>query len=176
MRNHAVYCFAHSPNSTAQALRMPRRSVRKRVSAHANAAKHERRYASADQPRLKAQVKARIASSSLVVRADLLIYNDARPLSQDSRLSVFPAATLLDYHASDDDGVVDERRLRRCCARASRTWAKPVSSAPPFSFSRARSSPRAPPPLLARSPHAPPTLRSTPCLACNAAPLRFRSC
>ena len=87
---------------------MPRRGVRKRVSAHANAAKHERRYASAEQPRLKTQVKVRIASCS----ADSCtpIYNAAQPLLQAARLSVF-SATLLDYHASDDDGVLDERRF-----------------------------------------------------------------
>ena len=89
---------------------MPRRSVRKRASAHANAAKRERRYTSADQPRLKTQVQVRIASRS-VVHADLHSYSVTQPLLQVARLSMFSAATLLDYHASDGDGVLDERRF-----------------------------------------------------------------
>ena len=113
---------------------MPRRGARSRAARRAVTARFAHAAETERHPVHRARHEARAFVSLALAHAKRgnAKSTDGR-VSQDLQTHAFSAATLLDYHASDGDGVLDERRSasrRSACCRVLRTWSRAATFVP----------------------------------------------
>ena len=95
----------------ARTLRMLRRGVRSRAARRAAAARFAHPAETERQPANPARREARAFVSIAKAQRLQMAKSKKAECHSECEHPWFSAATLLDYHASDDDGVMDERRF-----------------------------------------------------------------